>query len=198
MWGNSPDDITWLVNTYAWFMNAGWGGLKISDSALLDELGVKSLTYEVRNNLRKLCFFTTAVKAFAGSADINKTNMQNTVSNSVQGDALDQFVSAYVRADDNGFSDVSSKLQSADMIETQIKLLDELVRKNDRDSTTGQYQRQQGIESENNINKSSKIKAGEEIAHRADVNIDFSKLKTQLGADKYDALVDYAKSLSRR
>lgn len=199
LWGNSPDDITWLVNTYAWFMNSGWGGLKISDAAInsfLDALGERSLTYSVRNTLRKLCFFTTAIKAFAGSADVNKSNIWNTVDNATQGGAFDQFISAYQKADNNGFPDVSSKLQSADVIEVQIKLLDELVRKNDRDATSGQYQRQQGADDKNATDTSSKIKAGEKIAQRA--GVDFSKLKTQLGMDEYSALVDYAKSLSRR
>lgn len=199
LWGNSADDITWLVNTYAWFMNSGWGGLKISDAAIngfLDALGERSLTYGVRNTLRKLCFFTTAVKAFAGSVDVNKSNIWNTIDNATQGGAFDQFVSAYQKADNNGFPDVSSKLQSADMVEAQIKLLDELVRKNDRDATSGQYQRQQGTDDKNTANTSSKIKAGEKIAQRA--GVDFSKLKTQLGTDEYSALVDYAKSLSRR
>lgn len=196
LWSNPPDDITWLVNTYAWFMNSGWGGVQITDAAILDALGVKSLTYEVRNSLRKLCFFTTAIKAFAGSIDVNKSDIRNTFNNSVRGDAFDQFASAYVKADDNGFPDVSSKIQPADMIEAQIKLLDELVRKNDRDATSGQYQRQQGADDKNAADTASKIKAGEKIARRA--GVDFSKLKTQLGTDEYSALVDYAKSLSRR
>lgn len=191
LWDNPTDDITWLVNTYAWFMNSGWGGIQITDAAILDllkEVGETKLTYEVRSNLRKLCFFTTALKDAAGEIDVVKSIRT--------GAHYDAAVKAYQKAASGGFPDVSSKLQSADMVERQIKVLDELVRKNNRDSATGRYKRQTGEENVDNADAVAKVVAGEKIAQRA--GVDFSKLKTQLGADEYSALVDYAKSLSRR
>ena len=191
LWDNSSDDIIWLVNTYAWFMNSGWGGMQITDAAILDllkEVGETKLTYEVRSNLRKLCFFTTALNDAAGEIDVVKSTRT--------GAHYDAAVEAYQKAANGGFPDVSSKLQSANMVERQIKVLDELVRKNNRDSATGQYKRQTGEENVDNADAVAKVAAGEKIAQRA--GVDFSKLKTQLGAAEYSALVDYAKSLSRR
>lgn len=105
-------------------------------------------------------------------------------------DAYKSFRNEIERIKNNKYSDISAKLNSADLVESQIKKLDELVRKNDRDVGTGQYRKQQGIEARDDeiINK-QKALYGKKVADR--LNLDTSKIKSK---QDLDALAAYLRA----
>lgn len=238
LWENNPEDIRWLINTYLWFMNSGWGGLQlvnISDTAI--GAGLRSAVdvndnFEFRDVLRKLCFFTNAIDKYAGTVsykninDITEVGADYTSVDNLKtliadeqkketpdagkikdyedalkkaqtavnkDDAYKAFRGEIEKIKDNKYSDISAKINSADLVEAQIKKLDELVRKNDRDVGTGQYRKQQGVDArDQEFESKQKALFGKKVADK--LNLDTSKINSKTDID---ALAAYLRAYAR-
>ena len=172
LWKNSPDDIKWLVNTYLWFMNlSAWRVLEVSDNFLVKALKQRNdNTINTRYVLRSLCFFSTTIQNFIG-----KYKAEDKVYNA--DDLTREFAQIYYKQAAGKSNDRFKEIMPADIVEYQIKLLDELVQKNGPDATNYRETGEQKKTAEQKLNK-DKIKRGEEVARKT--NLDVKALKDKI------------------
>lgn len=173
LWDNSPDDITWLVNTYLWFMNvSAWEGLKVSDNFLVKALKQRNDNdINTRYVLRSLCFFSTDIQKFIG-----KYKAGDLVHNS--DDLTREFAQIYYKLAAGKTDAVHTPINSPDTVEYQIKLLDELVNKNGANATNYRETDAQKKATAQKVNK-DKIKRGEEVAEKN--QLDIKTIKDKIG-----------------